>query len=73
MICPICGKKGKFATIDSRPRDWGVKRMRKCPNCNVHIPTIEIFNASPEAIESLELSKYFTECRYKERKAHENV
>lgn len=73
MICPVCGKNSRFTTIDSRQRDWGIKRMKKCPNCKVHIPTIEIYNASPEAIESLGLSKYLTECRKRERKCNENI
>lgn len=68
MICPVCKQDVRFKTADSRPRKWGVKRIRVCPQCNARIPTIEVYNLSEEALSSLGLSQYLVECRNRERK-----
>lgn len=72
MICPNCNKDGRFATVDSRHREWGVKRVRVCPNCGKRVATIEIYKVTQEAIDSLAMSQYAIECRERDRKANED-
>ena len=73
MVCPKCKKDVRFKTIDSRQRTWGVKRVKVCPNCKIHVPTVEIYDVSPEMIESLRTSKYLLDYRNKERELSENL
>ena len=73
MICPNCKKNERFKTVDSRQREWGIKRVKVCPNCGLHVPTVEIYDVSPEMIESLRTSQYLIEYKRRERKLNENV
>jgi len=73
MICPKCNQNVRFATKDSRPRDWGVKRVRECPNCHFRVPTIEVYSLTEEALSSLGVSQYLVECRARGRKSNEKI
>jgi len=63
MNCPKCGYSGKQHTVDSRPRDWGVKRTRVCDKCNYKYSTIEVHRLTKEAIKSLDISQYLIDFR----------
>ena len=67
MICPNCKYDVRFSTIDSRPRSWGIKRVKVCPKCDYHLATIEIYKISDVALESLKLSQELLDYRMKER------
>ena len=67
MRCPQCNEPDNFTTIDSRPREWGIKRRKRCLNCNKTFATIEIYQFSHEAFTSLGLNKRLIEMRQKER------
>ena len=67
MKCPYCNESNKFTTVDSRPREWGIKRRKRCLKCNRIFATIEIYNISEEALSSLELSQWLIDQRQKER------
>ena len=73
MICPDCEIDGRFKTVDSRPRPWGVKRTKVCPNCGKHVATIEICKITEEALESLTMSQYMIDYREYERKRNEKI
>lgn len=62
MNCPDCNSDNT-KVIDSRPSDWGVKRIRKCIDCGYKFATIEIREITDEAIESLKVSQYLIDCR----------
>lgn len=68
MICPKCKTDGRFATIDSRPKSWGIKRTKVCPNCKAHIATVEIYKFTKEIEESLRLSQELIDYKERERK-----
>lgn len=67
MICPKCGANARFKTYDSRPRDYGVRRLKTCPRCGQHIATVEVCQFTKESMTELaETQKRLDE--YKERR-----
>jgi len=58
MKCPNCGAEDNFKTVDSRPKRWGIKRVKQCLSCNYRIATIEIHKISQEALNELQLTQY---------------
>ena len=67
MICPKCKDDVRFATIDSRPRYWGIKRVKECPKCGYRMATIEINKVTSQAVESLKISQELLDYKAKER------
>ena len=66
MICPYCGTNDQFMTVDTRSREWGMKRIKKCLKCGEKFATIEVCEITEEAKDSLRKSKKIRE--YKRRK-----
>lgn len=67
MTCPWCNKDGRFKTVDTRHRWWGVKRVKVCPSCGKHVATIEVCQITTQAIESLEISQSLIDYKEYER------
>lgn len=42
MKCPYCGVDDQAMVADSRPKDYGVLRRRKCLSCGRRFSTIEL-------------------------------
>ena len=69
MICPNCKKDARFATTQTRHRFWGVKRTRVCPFCDYHLATIEIYQVTQAALDSLKQGQILSDAKVNERKA----
>lgn len=72
MKCPMCETNDQFKTIESRPKEWGVKRRKECLVCGYHVATIEISEPSKEAFKSLARSQRLIDTRLFNRRKKEN-
>ena len=57
MICPYCNTPDQIMTLETRSKEWGMKRMKKCLKCGGRFPTIEVYDVTDEALNSLNKSK----------------
>ena len=73
MKCPYCNVDDNFITLDSRSREFGIKRRRKCLSCGYNFATIEIYKTTKEALKSLDLSQKFIESRAITRERKRNA
>lgn len=63
MKCPYCNADDNFTTMNSRPRDWGIKRVKECLSCGYHFATVEVHEFTDEAYKSLEHSQKLLDSR----------
>ena len=56
MNCPYCQAKDRIQTLETRSRDWGTKRIKKCLQCGNRFSTIEVYEVTDEALASLKKS-----------------
>ena len=68
MKCPECGSTKWQSVIDSRPRPWGIKRIRHCGNCQYRYATAEVHMFSQQALNDLIESQLAIDMRTNKRR-----
>ena len=64
VVCPECRSRN-ITAIDSRPAHYGVRRRKRCSDCNAKFTTCEISMEDLEAIKELIFTKtLLTNIRY---------
>jgi transcriptional regulator NrdR family protein len=67
MKCPKCGASKWQSVIDSRPREWGIKRIRHCANCQYRYATGEVHTFSKQALNDIIESQLAIDMRTNKR------
>ena len=68
MICPYCSVEDQFVTLDTRSKTWGVRRRKRCLQCNQTFATVEVYQISEEAEKTLAQSKKILRTKRREQK-----
>ena len=68
MICPYCNAGDQFVTLDTRSKIWGVRRRKRCLQCNRTFATVEVYQISEEAEKALTQSKKILRTKRRKQK-----